>query len=113
MKVIVENLAKICLDDIFQYNIQYSLKNALETDIGISQCFYDLSSSPYIGKNISKIPDKHFRKFIYNKLRNSYRIIYYISNNKSYIYIIHISNCKQDFNRILKLHNYFNNYFDF
>ena len=54
MKVIVENLAKICLDDIFQYNIQYSLKNALETDIGISQCFYDLGSSHILGRIFQK-----------------------------------------------------------
>ena len=32
MKIIVETLAKSCLDNIFNYNMQYSSKNALEVD---------------------------------------------------------------------------------
>lgn len=35
MKIIVETLAKSCLDNIFNYNMQYSSKNALEVDKNI------------------------------------------------------------------------------
>lgn len=35
MKVIIESLAKKCLDDIFRYNFQYSSKNAKVTNISI------------------------------------------------------------------------------
>jgi len=108
MKVIVEDLAKKCLDNILYYNMQYSLKNAIETDIQITQHFYTLEDSPYIGRYVPKIPDRQFRELIYEKGQNRYRIVYYISENTNTIYILHISNCKQDFNRILKLHNYFN-----
>lgn len=37
MKVIIESLAKKCLDDIFRYNFQYSSKNAIATDMSIMQ----------------------------------------------------------------------------
>ena len=29
------------------------------------------------------------------------------------IYIVHVSSHKQDFNKLLKLHNYFNNFLEF
>jgi len=113
MKVIIEDLAKRCLDDILYHNMQYSAKNAIETDIDIFKHFYFLEYSPYIGKYVPKIPDKHFRELLYKKSKNTYRIIYYISESINTVHIVHVSNCKQDFNHILKLHNYFNNYFNF
>lgn len=114
MRVIVESLAKKCLDDIFYYNFQYSIKNAIETDLSIMQYIENLESSPYIGRYIPEMSDKHFREIIFRKTRHSgYRIMYYISENTETIYIFNIINSKQDFNHILRLHNYFNNYFNF
>lgn len=111
MKIIVEDLARKCLDDIFYYNSQYSLKNSIETDICISQHIHSLKDSPYIGRYIPEMSDKRFREIIYRKTRHSgYRIMYYISEKSSTIYIFNIMNSKQDFMRILKLHNYFKNY---
>lgn len=113
MRVQVEDLAKQDLIDIYYYNYQYSIKNAIETNENILSHIDMLEYSPYIGRYVSKIPDKHFRELLYKKKRNTYRIIYYISESINTVHIIHVSNCKQDFNHILKLHNYFNNYFNF
>lgn len=112
MKVTVEDLAERCLDDILYYNMQYSLKNATETEQDILQYFDDLEDSPYIGRYIPEISDKHFRELVYRNNRNSYRIVYYISEKTQTIYIIYISNFKQDFKRILKRYNYFKNYYE-
>ena len=114
MTVVVNDLARQSLIDIYYYNYQYSLKNAFETNENILLHIYNLEDSPYIGRYIPEISDKHFREIIYKKSRNStYIIMYYISENTEKIYIFNIMNSKQDFNRILRLHNYFNNYFNF
>jgi plasmid stabilization system protein ParE len=114
MKVIVDNSAKDSIDNIFYYNLKYSLKNALETDSTIKFYINDLASLPYIGRYVPEIPDKHFREIIYKKTRqSSYRIIYYISDITNTIYVLNVLNSKQDFNKFLKLHNYFKSYFRF
>lgn len=114
MKVVVDDLAKQSLIDIYYYNYQYSLKNAIETNRNILFRIHDLEDSPYIGRYIPEMSDKRFREIIYKSSRHSgYRIMYYISENTNTIYIFNILNSEQDFNRILKLHNYFNNYFNF
>ncbi len=112
MYVLVGDLARESLEDLYYYNAQYSFKNANEIDIGINQRIHSLESAPYIGRYIPEISDKHFREIIYRKTRHSeYRIMYYISETSDKIYVFNIINSKQDFYRILKLHNYFNNYF--
>lgn len=114
MTIVVNDLARQSLIDIYYYNYQYSLKNAIDTNENILLHIYNLENSPYIGRYIPEISDKHFREIIYKKSRNStYRIMYYISEKTDTIYIFNIINSKQDFNRILRLHNYFNNYFNF
>lgn len=114
MKVIVENLAKQNVLDIFLYNSRYSITNALETNINIQMYINNLANFPFIGRYIPEMSDKRFREIIYRKNRHSgYRIMYYISENTDTIYIFTIINSKQNFKRILKLHNYFKNYFNF
>lgn len=111
MKVIIADLAKESLMDIYDYNSQYSLKNAIETDINIRSYIHNLEKLSNIGKHVPELANEYFRELIYRKNRNSgYRIIYYISNNVETIYVLYIVNCKQDFSKILKLHNYFSNF---
>ena len=52
MKVQVENLAREQLLDIYYYNLNYSLKNAIETNYNIRSLIHDLEDSPYIGRYI-------------------------------------------------------------
>lgn len=111
MKVLVEDLAKQQLIDIYYYNYRYSLRNAIETNKNIMVNIDMLEDSPYIGRYIPEMSDKRFREIIYRKTRHSgYRIMYYISEKSNTIYVFNIMNSKQDFIRILKLHNYFKNY---
>ncbi len=113
MKIIIENLAKKGLDDIFCYNIQYSIENAINTDYAITEYIKTLITSPYIGRCIPEMKNNHFREIIYQKNpKSSYRIMYYIHDSKNSIHIFNIMNSKQDFNHILTMHNYFQNYFE-
>ena len=112
MKVIVEDSANKTMDSIYYYNMRYSFKNALETDNHIRLNINNLADFPYTGRYVPEIMDKHFREVIYKKTRQScYRIIYYISDITDTIYVINVFNSKQDFNKFLKLNNYFKNYF--
>lgn len=114
MNVLVEDLAKQQLYDIYYYNYQYSVNNAIETNSIILDYISDLEDFPYIGRYIPELSDKRFREIIYRRTRQSgYRIMYYISEKSNTIYVFNVINCKQDFKRILKRHNYFNNYFNF
>lgn len=114
MKVIVENLAKKNIMSVFYYNSRYSIKNAIETNIEFENYIDDLVKNPYMGRYIPELSDKHFREIIYRKNRRSgYRIMYYISDVSDTIYVVSVLNCKQNFIHFLKLHNYFNNYFNF
>ena len=65
MKIIVETLAKSCLDNIFNYNMQYSSKNALEVDKNIRAQINNLNMFSYLGKLIPEMSDSHFREIIY------------------------------------------------
>lgn len=114
MQVIIENLAKESLKDIYYYNSNYSLNNAKETDRNIRQRIHNLRESPYIGRYIPEIWNKHFRELIYRRNRHSsYRIVYYVSEVTNTIHIIYVTNSKQNFYNILKLHNYFKNLLKF
>ena len=58
--------------------------------------------------------ERLYMKVIFHKNNeNSYRIMYYINDFKNTIQVFNIMNSKQDFNRILTMHNYFMNYFKF
>ena len=112
MNVIVEDSANLSMDNIFYYNLRYSLQSAIETDNNIRISINNLAHFPYGGRYIPEIMDKHFREIIYKKTKHScYRIIYYISEFTDTIYIINVLNSKQDFNQFLKLNNYFKHYF--
>ena len=80
----------------------------------IYEQIYNLENMPYIGRYVPKVSNQNVRELIYRKTRNSvYRIVYFISEITDTVHIIYVANCKQDFNRILKLHNYFSNFLKF
>ena len=107
---------------VYGHNFQRSTACYKETEIECNELvkympiikkIHDIEKFPYIGKSISRMSDKHYRELIYKRNKSSYRIVYYISEITDTIHILYISNCRQNFNRILKLNNYFNNYFNF
>ena len=112
MKVIMPDMAHNSIDNLFEYLAIYSSKNAMQTTEKIYDYISNLENMPYLGKYSSELPNKNFRELIFNKKQNSYRILYYISEIENKIYIVNVSNCKQNFNRILKLHNYFNSFLE-
>ena len=111
MRIIIQSTAHNSIDSLFDYLSNYSIKNAIDTIEEIYSRIYNLEFFPYIGREIPEIADERFRELIYRKTRQStYRIMYYISKKKNVLFVFEIVNRKQDFYKILKLHNYFKNY---
>lgn len=114
MKLIIQDTAHNSIDSTFNYLSRYSIKNAIKTIDGIYETLNSLENTPFIGGYVPEISDKHFRQLIFSNNRNQcYRIVYYVSELKETIYVLYVANCKQDLNRILRIHNYFNNHFEF
>lgn len=114
MQIIVQDTAHNSIDGIFEYLFNYSVSNAIETIEEIYDNIYNLEIFPYLGKYIPEMKNELFREVIYKKRRSQiYRIVYHVSEITNTIYILYIASCKQDFSSILKIHNYFNNYFEF
>lgn len=114
MKIQVEDLARQQLIDIYYYNYRISLQNAIRTNKDIQQKIHNIENTPFVGRAIPELSDERFREIIFKKSRHSvYRIMYFISDKNNIIYVFNIINSKQNFKNILKLHSYFNNYFNF
>lgn len=48
MRLVVDDLAKKSLLDIYYHNYNYSIKNAIETNRSIVYCINELETFPYI-----------------------------------------------------------------
>ena len=111
MKVIVTQRAKRNLLDVFDYNANISLNYAIRIDEKIRSYIEDLQYSPYIGKYVPEISDKHYRERICEK----FRIIYFISEKENTIFIRYILSSRQDKRTFFEVHktetyNFFNQY---
>lgn len=100
MKVIVTQKAKRNLLELFDYNTQISLDYAIRIDKKIRSYIEELQDTPYIGRYVPEILDKHYRERICEK----YRIIYFISEKDNIIFIRYIFNTKQDKRRFFEVH---------
>lgn len=100
MKIIVTQRAKHNLLDLFDYNANISLNYAIRIDKKIRSYIEDLQYSPYIGRYVPEISDKHYRERICEK----YRIIYYVSETNNTIYVRYIFCARQNSNLFFKVH---------
>lgn len=113
MKIVIDDLAKQTLINVYYFNFKYSPRNAIEFSKRILSKIHALETFPYIGKPITELSNNNFRELIFRKNKHStYRIIYYISKAQNIIYIINIISCKQNLNKFLKSNNYFKKYYN-
>lgn len=113
MKVIVTQRAKHNLLDLFDYNANISLNYAIRIDKKIRSYIEDLQYSPYIGRYVPEISDKHYRERICEK----FRIIYFISEKENIIFIRYIFSSRQDKRTFFEVHkneifNFLNHFVD-
>lgn len=100
MKVIVTQRAKSDLLELFDYNAKISPNYAIRIDKKIRLYIENLQYSPYIGRYVPEISDKHYRERICEK----FRIIYFISEKDNIIFIRYIFNARQDKKTFFEVH---------
>lgn len=112
MKIIVTQRAKNDISNIFNYNLMISPKYAIKIEKKLYLCIKYLKNTPYIGRYVFEIPDKHYRE----RICENYRIIYFVSEKENVIFIRYIFNVRQDKTNFFKEHkneilNHFNKLF--
>ena len=75
MQIIISDNARSAITNIYDYSYSISSNYASRIVNQIYDAIYNLQDSPYIGRYVPELSDKHFRELICEK----YRIIYYIS----------------------------------
>ena len=84
MKVIISSKAQNDTTEIYEYIAKDSLKYA---NITLEKLYYYinfLEFSPYLGRYVPELQDKHYREILYK----SYRIVYSIFKETIYIHFI-------------------------
>lgn len=100
MQISMSNRTFQNIDDIFAYlsNISDEYANKIVSNI------YDIIDKskdfPYIGRYVPELSDKHYRE----RICNSYRIIYFVSEFYNTIFIRYIFSGKQNSNLFFKVH---------
>lgn len=84
MNIIISNTAHQNIRKISQYVAKTSYKNAIKTVDNIYLKISNLKFSPYIGRYVPELEDKHFRELIYK----NYRILYTIHNNYIQVHFV-------------------------
>lgn len=100
MKVVLTQRAKSDRLEIFEYNSKISPNYAIRIDKKIRLYIKDLETTPYIGRYVPEISDKHYRERICEK----FRIIYFISEKDNIIFIRYILSARQDKKRFFEVH---------
>ncbi len=101
MQIIISDEVKDVITDIFNYSSNISANYASKIVNKLYDEIYNLQSSPYIGRYVPELLNKHYRE----RICKNYRIIYYISEKNNNIYIRYIFSSRQSFNLFLKKHN--------
>ena len=98
MQVLMSNEAHEDIDSIYEYISRDSIKYANETSEKIYSRIYELESSPYLGRYVPELSDKHLRELIYK----SYRIVYDVSEDSNTVYIHFVVHEKRNFKSFYK-----------
>ena len=100
MQIIISDDVKSAITDIFNYSYNISANYASRIVNKIYDAIYDLQNSPYIGRYVSELSDKHYRE----RICENYRIIYLVSEKHNTIFIRYIISGKQNSNLFFKVH---------
>ena len=92
MQIIISDDVKSAITDIFDYSYNISVNYASRIVNKIYDTIYDLQDLPYTGRYVPELSDKQYRERICEK----YRIIYYVSETNSTIYVRYIFCSRQN-----------------
>lgn len=100
MQIIISDDAKSAITDIFKYSTRISTTYASKIVNRLYDTINDLQYTPYIGRYVPELSDKHYRE----RICESYRIIYFISETHNTIYIRYIFSTKINSKLFFEVH---------
>ena len=111
MEISLSNRAQSNIENISEFSLKISTNYANKVVNEIYSTINSIQDSPYIGRYVPELSDKHYRE----RICENYRIIYLISEKYNTIYIRYIISGKQNsylFFEVYKkeLFNFFNQF---
>lgn len=100
MKISISDRAHSNIENIAEFTLDISIDYANRVIADIYSTIELIKDSPYIGRYLPELNDKHYRERICGK----YRIIYVVSEKSDTIYIRYIISGKQDTHSFFKIH---------
>lgn len=83
MKIVMSDMAKQNINEIYDYISENSIVYAIKTTQNILLRIRNLKFSPYLGRYIPELSSKYYRELIYK----SYRIAYTVDEKNNIVYI--------------------------
>ena len=100
MNISISNRAHDNLRSIAKFSAKISTNYSNRIIENLYSTIYSIKDSPYIGRYVPEILDKHYRERIYE----NYRIIYVVSEKHNTIFIRYIISGKQNPNLFFEVH---------
>ena len=88
MKIVIDDLAKQTLINVYYFNFKYSPRNAIEFNKRILSRIHALETFPYIGKPITELSNNNVRELIFRQKTNTLHIELFITFQKLKILFI-------------------------
>lgn len=111
MEISLSNRAQSNIENISEFSLKISTNYANKVVNEIYSTINSIQDSPYIGRYVPELSDKHYRE----RICENYRIIYLISEKYNTIYIRYIISGKQNSYLFFEVHkkelfNFFNQF---
>ena len=100
MEISISNRAQSNIENITEFTLKISTNYSNRVVNEIYSTIDSIKSSPYIGRYVPELLDKHYRE----RICGNYRIIYLISEKHNTIFIRYIISGKQNSNLFFEVH---------
>ncbi len=100
MEISISNRAQSNIENITEFTLKISTNYANKVITKIYSTINSIKDSPYIGRHVPELPDKHYQE----RICGNYRIIYLVSEKHSTIFVRYIISGKQNSNLFFEVH---------
>ena len=100
MEISISNRAQSNIENIAEFTLKISTSYSNRVINEIYSTIYSIKDTPYIGRYVPEIEEKHYRE----RICGNYRIIYVVSKKHNTIFIRYILSGKQNSNLFFEVH---------
>lgn len=100
MEISLSNRAQSNIENIAEFSLKISTNYANRIVNEIYSTIDSIKNSPYIGRYVPELSDKHYRE----RICGNYRIIYFVSKKYNTVYVRYIISGKQNSYLFFEVH---------